>query len=64
MENFVLETFMSVSFITKITNWQKMPYQYFSAVFAKKYNTQHALIAKIVKARKIVERKVEHFALF
>ena len=31
-----------------------MPYQYFSAVFHKKYSTQHALIAMIEKARKIL----------
>ena len=33
-----------------------MPYQYFIVVFAKKYSTQHALIAMIEKARKILDK--------
>ena len=33
-----------------------MPYQHFSAVFAKKYSSQHALIAMIEKARKILDK--------
>ena len=33
-----------------------MPYQYFRAVFAKKYSTQHTLIAMIGKARKILNK--------
>ena len=33
-----------------------MPYQCFSAVFAKKYSTQHALIPMIEKARKILDK--------
>ena len=32
-----------------------MPYRYFSVVFAKKYSTQHALIAMIEKAKKILD---------
>ena len=32
-----------------------MPYRYFSAVFTKKYSTQHALIAMIEKAKKILD---------
>ena len=33
-----------------------MLYQYFSAVCAKKYSTQHALIAMIEKTRKILDK--------
>ena len=33
-----------------------MSYQYFSAVFAKKYSTQDALIGMIEKARKILDK--------
>ena len=33
-----------------------MPYQYFNAVFAKKYSTRHALIAMIENARKMLDK--------
>ena len=33
-----------------------MPCQYFSAVSAKKYSTQHALITMTEKARKILDK--------
>ena len=40
-----------------------MPYQYFSAVFVKKYSTQHALIAMIEKIRKILDKGGTYGAL-
>ena len=33
-----------------------MPYQYFNAVFAKIYSTQHALIAIIEKDGKVLDK--------
>ena len=40
-----------------------MPCQYFSAVFVKKYSTQHALIDMIEKARKILDKGGTYGAL-